>query len=717
MKTKILIAIGLAVILAIAIVAVGSAVSGAAFTTFNAHVDGASKDVCKNSPINCNIYGAKEYVWLNGGPAANGLGPDGQYFFTVLVPGGQPNPNDQGKLPDKNLSDDYDCYQNRIFTVTNGEVSAYPGNFDCSSAVYTGYTPFRHWLDDGKSGSKPNWKVPYIRLFPYSDTTNPGGVYIMAICRLDEGYPVDPRDCKYDAFKVKKGKVPYQFSLSGIKFEDTFADGVKDPTAVDPGLPDWTITIKGTGPDGQPIDATAVTGLGGFWSWDSQEYSFTGGAQPGPVHLEICEALQPDWHQSYPSPSCYTRDFTPVLPSYDSFENLDFGNWYPGEKSGLKFEDLDADGAPRESGEPGLAGWTIYIDYNGNATLDAGEPYAVTGTDGKYTITGIKPGTYTIYEVLQNGWTCSFPNPCNYEHKFYSRAAFKGNDFGNWYPATKGGYKWYDRNGNGAWDENEPAIPGWKIEVYAGGVLVDWQYTDVNGYYEFTLKPGTYTVKEVCPSSNWYQTWPVPTGGCGSGVYTVTLVSRWAEKDNNFGNYCTGQANFDTKGYWHNKNGLYELYNDPDFPTLLAYINSQDPYNDPSGYFDNGEEFFDGYDEFGNPVPPAIDSFGDYGYLYNEISQFLVDPNAGGGGGDQEQLAQQLLAFIFNVNYRLENPGTAIYVNGSWMSAQSIIDAAVAAWTSPTTDDDKYWEPILDGLNNNDAVKFISFEPCKFVCP
>ena len=123
----------LVILLALGVTALVSAVSGAAFTTFNAHVDGAGKDVCKNSAINCNIYGAKEYVWLNGGPTANGLGPDGQYFFAVLVPGGQPNPNDGGA---KNLSDDYDAYTNRTFTVTNGEVSAYTGT---------------HWLDDGKN--------------------------------------------------------------------------------------------------------------------------------------------------------------------------------------------------------------------------------------------------------------------------------------------------------------------------------------------------------------------------------------------------------------------------------------------------------------------------------------------------------------------------------------------------------------------------------------
>src|SRR5947207_13344092 len=65
------------------------AVSGAGFTTVN------GGNHCKNGNpgVNCNIYDAKDAVWLNGGPANNGLSPDGQYFFAVLAPGAQPNPN------------------------------------------------------------------------------------------------------------------------------------------------------------------------------------------------------------------------------------------------------------------------------------------------------------------------------------------------------------------------------------------------------------------------------------------------------------------------------------------------------------------------------------------------------------------------------------------------------------------------------------------------
>ena len=95
-----------ALVMLLGVVLAASAVSGAAYTTYNPWVDGDFKEVCKNSQINCNIYGAKPDVWLNGGPAANGLGPDGAYFFVVLVPGGQPDPNDGGA---KNLSDNYDA--------------------------------------------------------------------------------------------------------------------------------------------------------------------------------------------------------------------------------------------------------------------------------------------------------------------------------------------------------------------------------------------------------------------------------------------------------------------------------------------------------------------------------------------------------------------------------------------------------------------------------
>ena len=78
-----------------AVQAIAGPVTGAAFTSVNSAVNGAG--TCKNgSPaVNCNLFAGKAHVWLNGGPAANALGPDGDYFFAVLAPGGQSDPNDR----------------------------------------------------------------------------------------------------------------------------------------------------------------------------------------------------------------------------------------------------------------------------------------------------------------------------------------------------------------------------------------------------------------------------------------------------------------------------------------------------------------------------------------------------------------------------------------------------------------------------------------------
>src|SRR5438034_7864903 len=164
---------GFAVAVAAALVAVpAAAVTGAGFTTVNEGVDGTGHCQNGNPAVNCNIYDGKDFVWLNGGPSTAYVG-DGSYFFAVLSPGGQADPNDGAA---KNLSDDFDVYTNRTFSVSGGTVS----NLGL------------HLFDSNK-----------IRLSPYADTDNPGGVYLMAICSLADGYPVTPSKCKYDAFKIR----------------------------------------------------------------------------------------------------------------------------------------------------------------------------------------------------------------------------------------------------------------------------------------------------------------------------------------------------------------------------------------------------------------------------------------------------------------------------------------------------------------------------------
>jgi hypothetical protein len=119
-------------------------------------------------------------------------------------------------------------------------------------------------------------------------------------------------------------------------------------------------------------------------------------------------------------------------------------------KSGMKFNDLDADGIRDFIGgptghnsvdEPGLSGWTIYVDYNENYVLDAGEPSAVTDALGTYVIwNSINPGAWQVKEVPQAGWTNTLPAPLPgdevgfYDEPFEAGDFITGNDFGNTQP-------------------------------------------------------------------------------------------------------------------------------------------------------------------------------------------------------------------------------------------------------------------------------------------
>lgn len=208
--------------MAMAPMAPAGAVAGASYTTINP-ADGPG--TCFNGPgvVNCNIYDTKQHVWLNGGPT-NGTSQlsDGTYFFVVGEPGGENDSiNDLGGVPDKNLSDDYDPYTNRIFTVVNHHITGTSGS---------------HVFDSGK-----------LQLFPYSDTTNPGGEYFVGICRIgavdvvpaDYAYPADPAQCKYDNFKVKAGNVVEFGTISGLKYYDANTNGKWDGGEV--GIQNWPI--------------------------------------------------------------------------------------------------------------------------------------------------------------------------------------------------------------------------------------------------------------------------------------------------------------------------------------------------------------------------------------------------------------------------------------------------------------------------------------------
>ncbi|MFL5780534.1 MAG: SdrD B-like domain-containing protein, partial [Thermoleophilaceae bacterium] len=355
------------------------------------------------------------------------------------------------------------------------------------------------------TGVKPGSRT--VRQEPRSGytCTAPGGCAYSGVT-LTSGASVGERDF---------GDAPAGH-VSGVKFEDLNANGVRD--AGEPGLPGWTIYVDLNGnsaPDaGEP---TAITGPTGAYSIDDVRAG---------TH-RIREVAQSGWTCSLPSPCSYAQTFVAGTDA----TGRDFGAWRAASASGTVFSDLDASGT-RGGGEGGLAGWTVYVDYDGDGVLDAGEPSANSAGDGSYAIAGVKPGTYAIRQETQPGWRCTAPAGCSFTGvTFTSNGGPSGRDFGDVQSTTVSGTRFRDDDRDGVRDAGEPGLAGWTVYVdYNGnGALVPgpepgepYAVTDANGDYTITgvLPNGVgnpYTVREV-EQPTWTCSAPA---GCAYGNFVI----------------------------------------------------------------------------------------------------------------------------------------------------------------------------------------------------
>lgn len=195
--------------------------------------------------------------------------------------------------------------------------------------------------------------------------------------------------------------------IEGVKYEDLNADGIREPG--EPGLSGWRIYLFYNGKE----VASTTTGAGGAYSFQLNADTMPIGA--GTYTLK--EEAREGWHQQ--------KAPKPIFISFGAgeahFEGNDFGNWRPATISGHKFDDSNVDGIWGE-GAKGLAEWGIQ--------LSNGEEQA-TGADGSYSFS-VRPGTYSVDEVLQSGWRQTAPGGSGtFEYTVISGQIVEGADFGN----------------------------------------------------------------------------------------------------------------------------------------------------------------------------------------------------------------------------------------------------------------------------------------------
>ena len=224
---------------------------------------------------------------------------------------------------------------------------------------------------------------------------------------------------------------------------------------------------------------------------------------------------------------CGTGCFHGFIPAYsktDNFKAQFQGKFESPIITVRKFVDTDGDGV-WDSGEPEVGvnyfidggGWPVHIEDLNGALSDGFTPYLYYA--------GMK-GTYLVSEDILAGWSQTVAIvdgvPMGAQQTVSVYVAYTNAEkheviFGNFECFTVDGYKYNDLNGDGNWDEGEPVLAGWTIQLWRNGQLFATTTTDANGHYSFGVcLGGQYEVKEVV-TSGWTATGPTS--------YTFTAAS------------------------------------------------------------------------------------------------------------------------------------------------------------------------------------------------
>jgi hypothetical protein len=314
-------------------------------------------------------------------------------------------------------------------------------------------------------------------------------------------------------------------SVSGVTFDDSNGNGVIDTGEVGVAGFGVFIDLFGTGNYVAGVDPYTVSGAGGAWSIT--------GLNPGTY--TVVQVAPPGWNRSVPASSTYTV----TVDTNQKVTGLNFGASQLGTIAGTIFYDIGGTGT-LVAGDPGLAGFTMFIDNNANGVFDPGiDSQFTANAAGQFSITGFAPGTYYVGETVPAGWGRSTPAALNTPVAVHVTELGTATVNFGLTRASISGTVFNDANHNGVKDTGEAGLAGQPvfIDFFGTGVFQagDIQViTDANGNFTIGgLAPGVYTINRTTPG-NYTRTLPTSTLG-----YTLTVTAGQRLTGENFGLYPT----------------------------------------------------------------------------------------------------------------------------------------------------------------------------------
>jgi uncharacterized surface anchored protein len=268
--------------------------------------------------------------------------------------------------------------------------------------------------------------------------------------------------------------------ISGYKYEDK--DLTKTHTDGDVGIAGWDISLL-------KYVSGAYQSVGTTTTDENGHYCFTG-LMPGAY--KVVEGTDTAYYN--------VTDQEVVLTISQSGQSLtaDFYNVKKMSIEGYKYEDCDFD--PATTGDyVALSGWTIELVKDGQVIATD-----TTDENGKYCFAGLEAGTYTVREVVQDGWFTT--GESEYCITLDESGEVAVQDFTNARYGSISVYKYEDVDWSGTLTGGDKAVPGWTIYLYYGDGTEPIQtvVTNSSGGYLFTnLDPGVYVVKEDTSVAGW----------------------------------------------------------------------------------------------------------------------------------------------------------------------------------------------------------------------
>ena len=323
--------------------------------------------------------------------------------------------------------------------------------------------------------------------------------------------------------------------VSGTVFND--ADGSGGMNGAETGLGGWRVFIdaNGNGLLDSTEPSTTTSSSGGYFM------SMTFSAQT--VTATVRTQIQPGWLAT--SPVAGSQSVTITRGQTTSGRSFGVRNDSSvAVISGIAFNDANGNGV-RETSDWPLSGRTIYVDADGDATLDADEIRTTTGTDGSYRIAFTSAGAYTLRQVLPSGFAQTTPaSDAGIAVTVAVGDRAGGKDFGSRSAlGSIAGFVFNDANANGTQDAGEAGLPSWRVYVDVDGDDT-W---DTNEPSSLTSSSGSYYLNSVVATQTPAAVRTViPTGWAATlpsaGEQAVTIVPGSTVSGRNFGNRSTVAA-------------------------------------------------------------------------------------------------------------------------------------------------------------------------------